>query len=60
MSLSKIALFAFGLAAVLVVGFPHANATPRYGHTSGIYAGSFGSDLDSVRFDHAKGYVQGY
>lgn len=60
MSLSKIALFAFGFAAILVAGFQHADAAQRHSYTSGIHTGSFGSDADTARFDRAKGYPQGY
>lgn len=55
MSLSKIALFAFGLAAVLVAGFQHADAAPRWvnGYYSTISSGE-------ALFQRAKGNPEGY
>jgi hypothetical protein len=58
MSLSKIAFFAFGLAAVLVIGFQHADAAPRHGYWGNT--NSFVSSEEEARLDPAKGYVQGY
>lgn len=55
MSLSKIAFFAFGLAAVLVAGFQHADAAPRQGH--GYYSTI---SADEALFQRAKGNPQGY
>jgi hypothetical protein len=55
MSLSKIALFAFGLAAVFVAGFQHADAAPRWvnGYSSTISSGE-------ALFQRAKGNPEGY
>ncbi|MEZ5785505.1 MAG: hypothetical protein R3D62_03235 [Xanthobacteraceae bacterium] len=55
MSPSKIALFAFGLAAVLVAGFQQADAAPRWanGYHSTISPGE-------ALFQRAKGNPQGY
>jgi hypothetical protein len=58
MPLSKIALFAFGFAAVLVAGFQHADAAPRRGYW--VSTNSFVSGQEDARLDHAKGYPQGY
>jgi hypothetical protein len=61
MSLSKIALFAFGLATVLVLGFQHADAAPRHGYwLSSTNSFVAGQDQEEARFDPAKGYPQGY
>ena len=59
MSLSRIAFFAFALAAVLVAGFQHADAASHRNNWSGT-ANSVISSLEDARFDHAKGYPQGY
>ncbi|MEZ5788181.1 MAG: hypothetical protein R3D62_17285 [Xanthobacteraceae bacterium] len=57
MSLSKIALFAFGLAAVLVAGFHNADAAPRRSVVHG-YAATI--DAGEALFERAKGNPQGY
>lgn len=48
----QIAVFAFGLAAVIVAGFQHADAAPRrnvvHGYSATIDAGE-------ALFEHAKG-----
>jgi hypothetical protein len=58
MSLSKIALFAFGLAAVLVTGAVNADAATRFNRSHGGWTNSYypGSD-EEARFDHAKGFI---
>lgn len=55
MSLSKTALFTFGLAAVLVAGFQHANAALR--RVNGYY---LTISSDEALFQRAKGNPQGY
>lgn len=57
MSLSKIALFAFGLAVVLTSGLSQSDAASRRSHWS---TNSYVSEADEARFDRAKGYPQGY
>lgn len=58
MSLSKIALFAFGLVAVLVAGGVNADAASRRNWTGAYASVAGGSQFDSAesaRFDRAKG-----
>jgi hypothetical protein len=58
MTMSKIALFAFALAAILVTNFQHANAASRRAFWADT-TNSFVSDLDDARFDHDKGVSPG-
>ncbi|MEZ5788182.1 MAG: hypothetical protein R3D62_17290 [Xanthobacteraceae bacterium] len=59
MSLSKIALFAFGLAAVLVIGLPRADAAQRhtrvYGYPSALNPGALVYGPEDALFERAKG-----
>lgn len=59
MSLSKIALFAFGLGAVLAIGFPHADAAPRhtgvFAYPSALNPGTLVYGPEDALFERAKG-----
>jgi hypothetical protein len=60
MSLAKIALFVFGLAAVLVAGSVNADAArvSRTGWSNSYYPGGMVPADEEARFDRAKGVIQ--
>ena len=61
MSFAKIALFAFGFAAVLVAGSVNADASGRVSRTgwsNSYYPGGMIPADEEARFDRAKGVIQ--